>query len=211
MRVHQFEVNQSKTFKFVKEEINFQVPNHQSSLAAQLAGQEQNKQNPVIQQPVSEFFTTSIFCQTELSFHVFYFFFLLVAHQILLTIYLAWNPNPVKVKVASKATVETVINLALKQNEEDTKDDINRVAVNRNPKALMLKFAEDDGTPDEDMPGRKQKGRIFYPFLKLNPSSSSGENTRDRTVQRLHYIRPVQGSKIQRPSSHNSSNENSSL
>ncbi len=46
-----------------------------------------------------------------------------------------------------------MIENALKQYELDSKDDINKIPLIPNPRCYMLRFADDDGTPDEDMPG----------------------------------------------------------
>jgi hypothetical protein len=55
--------------------------------------------------------------------------------------------------VTDKSSVEYVIESALKQYELESKDDINKIPLISNPKCYVLRFADDDGQPDEDMPG----------------------------------------------------------
>lgn len=58
-------------------------------------------------------------------------------------------------------TVEEVIQEILKTYAAMTKDDINKVVLNSDSQAYILKFAEEDGTPEEDMPGFS-RNILFY-------------------------------------------------
>lgn len=62
----------------------------------------------------------------------------------------------IKIRVSERTTVEQVIIEAVRlmADTEGKETDINRAleATIQDPKAYLLKFAEDDGTPDDDMP-----------------------------------------------------------
>lgn len=62
--------------------------------------------------------------------------------------------NDVKKKVNDKASVEDVIKLAIQQYEIKCMESKKAMRINMNPKAYVLRFADDDGLPDEDMPGK---------------------------------------------------------
>ena len=51
-----------------------------------------------------------------------------------------------------KTSVEEVIRHAMQQYELECSDRKKMVRINTNPKAYVLKYAEDDGVPDEDLP-----------------------------------------------------------
>ncbi len=84
--------------------------------------------------------------------------------NIILKIYLP-SSGYVKVRAGEKTSVEQIIEATLKQNELESKDDINQIPLLNNPKACIfsctlsclpldiLRFAEEDGAPDEDTPG----------------------------------------------------------
>lgn len=72
-----------------------------------------------------------------------------------------WLPgiaDPLRVRVRPYLTIEELIKITLKQYELQSKDDISKVRLNNNPKSYIIRFAEEDGTPDEDLPapGRQQ-------------------------------------------------------
>jgi hypothetical protein len=65
-----------------------------------------------------------------------------------------WMPTleAVQVQMGEKSSVEEVIKGAMQQYEIDCADRTKQVRINMNPKAYVLRFADDDGAPDDDMP-----------------------------------------------------------
>ena len=59
----------------------------------------------------------------------------------------------VNIQVAEKTSVEDVIKVAIQQYEIECSDKKRVVRMNMDPKAYVLRWAEDDGVPDEDLPG----------------------------------------------------------
>lgn len=87
---------------------------------------------------------------------------------LLLTVFLPGVTNPVKLKLREDTTADELIRASLLQYDTETKDDINKVSLPSNPKAYKLRIAEEDGTPDTDIPGTPtypsfQFHAIFHP------------------------------------------------
>jgi len=68
-----------------------------------------------------------------------------------LTIFLP-TLEAVTIQVEEKSSVEQVIINSLNQYNLECSDKTRQVRINMNPKAYVLRFAEDDGTPDDVMP-----------------------------------------------------------
>lgn len=64
--------------------------------------------------------------------------------------------------------------------------------INMNPKAYVLRFAEEDGVPDEDFPGFFQIESFYnclHNLLFIFEQFSIGEDTRNWTIfERFHYF-----------------------
>jgi len=60
--------------------------------------------------------------------------------------------EPVKIIVSEKARVEEVIKLTLQQYEIECSARRKAIRINLDAATYLLRFAEDDGSPDEDMP-----------------------------------------------------------
>lgn len=75
--------------------------------------------------------------------------------KLILKIFLP-NGKAIKLKVWGRSTVEFVIEQSLRQMLDMESADINKppVPTLSDPKGYLLRFAEDDGTPDDDLPGK---------------------------------------------------------
>lgn len=160
MKVKNFEAEDDQSFEFVKEEFTRARVKHCSGLSPSLVGMGTQASVNNETQKVAE---------SKLA-------------TLLLSIFLPSIKKPVKVKVGEKTTVGEVVKATLQQFEAQTSEDINKGPINTNPKAWMLRFAEDDGTPDDDMPGKESP---------CPNSSSPCQDSGDRAIQGLRCVLAV--------------------
>lgn len=71
----------------------------------------------------------------------------------------------VVITVDSTATVLDLIKTALTSYEMQCKDSKKPIRISLNPNYYVLRFAEDDGAPDEDMPGIKENYFFKIEFI----------------------------------------------
>lgn len=86
-----------------------------------------------------------------------------------LTIFLPIRPLSVHVQAKETTLIEDIIKEALKQYDADTKTE-NKQPLSNLPKAYLFRFAEPDGSPDEDMPAL-DRSREIGQFLKKGLTS----------------------------------------
>jgi SAPK-interacting protein 1 (Sin1), middle CRIM domain len=68
--------------------------------------------------------------------------------------------HSVRLTVAASATVEDVLTLALEMRAERSSQHIHKPKWNADPRAWLLRAAEDDGTPDDDLPALRRELEI---------------------------------------------------
>lgn len=83
-----------------------------------------------------------------------------------------------------------MINETIRTYTSLTKDELNKVLLHPESKAYILRFSEDDGTPDEDMPdiGKTQQigqfnGSVMFVLCK-NPKFLEGKKIFSKIVKK---------------------------